>query len=128
MKHHTILVLLLLFNLGVVLIACDIDNKQPLYVLVESRVLPDSNKQKYADFIQSTVAAASHHMTGGDYEDPEDLVDEVTRTAYRLYSVQAWELGICQPACVRYRNMNTMTEALVRLEDSLLAVHNAGKK
>lgn len=126
-KLELALVLSFFLAVGFSLVACEETNTDR-YTLMESSVLPDSNKQKYADFIQATVSAASSHMSGGDYEDPEDLVREATRTAYQLYSVPAWELGICNPSCNRYRIGHTMTEDLVRLEDSLIAVHNAGKK
>ena len=36
--------------------------------------IPDSLKKEKEKFITETVRAASNNMTGGDYEDPEDLV------------------------------------------------------
>lgn len=51
-------------------------------------VVPDSQKAAMAQWITNTVAAASLHMTGGDYEDPEDLVEEVVEQAEEIFSIE----------------------------------------
>jgi hypothetical protein len=50
-------------------------------------VVPDSVKPQMAEWITKTIEAASSHMTGGDYEDPEDLVEEVYERAVQLFTV-----------------------------------------
>lgn len=51
------------------------------------REVPDSSRQKMADWITATVAAASSNMSGGDYESPDDLVEEVCDQARSLFAV-----------------------------------------
>ena len=52
------------------------------------QTVPDSLKVKRQEWITKTVSAASLHMTGGDYEDPEDLIEEVTEQSVSLFSVE----------------------------------------
>ena len=48
--------------------------------------VPDSLQNKKAERITKTVSAASYHMTGWDYEDPEDLINAVSNQADELFS------------------------------------------
>lgn len=48
-------------------------------------VVPDSMRLIMAKWITETVAAASSRMTGGDYEDPEDLVEEVSDQGKKIF-------------------------------------------
>ncbi len=50
--------------------------------------MPDSLKEKYAEWITKTVSASNLHMTGGDYEDPEDVIQQAERTGERIFSIQ----------------------------------------
>lgn len=56
------------------------------YKLISRKIVPDSLKDDMAKWITSTVSASNSHMTGGDYEDPEDVVEEVTDRAETLFS------------------------------------------
>ena len=57
-------------------------------------------------------------MTGGDYEDPEDVIEEVTITAYNLYGVPKLELCYYDnDYCVTERNM---TAEKIYIYDSLM--------
>lgn len=38
--------------------------------------VPDSVKPQMRAYVKELVSAASFHMTGGDYEEPEDVIDE----------------------------------------------------
>lgn len=49
------------------------------------QIIPDSMKATAAKWITETIAAASKEMTTSDYEDPEDLVEEVFERALKLY-------------------------------------------
>lgn len=54
------------------------------YSLMESPYevsIPEENREKYQQFIINTVSAASYHMSGGDYEDPEDVIESAERIA-----------------------------------------------
>jgi hypothetical protein len=59
--------------------------KAEIHVCYEM-VVPDSAKPKMTEWITKTVSAASLHMTGGDYEDPDDLVEEVCDQAKEIFS------------------------------------------
>lgn len=50
-------------------------------------VVPDTARATMASWITETVRAASSHMTAGDYEDPEDLIDEVADQAKKIFAI-----------------------------------------
>jgi len=56
--------------LAVVLFSSCESKKYPQYTLASKTIIPESDKQKYADFIVKAVSSASYHMTTCDYEDP----------------------------------------------------------
>ncbi len=60
--------------------------KEPSVVMVTEISIPDSLRPAMADWIKETVRAASFHMTGGDYEDPEDVIEEAEEVAERLFA------------------------------------------
>jgi len=60
----------------------------PAYEYTKSAYVPDSNKVKMAVWITETVKASNNHMTGGDYEDPEDVIEQCEETAQRLFSIE----------------------------------------
>ena len=74
--------------LSVFLLAgCEPPVQYPQYRYAVEDQVPDSNKVKMAKWITETVSAASLHMTGGDYEDPEDLVQQCQYTADKIFAV-----------------------------------------
>lgn len=83
--------------------------------------IPDSNKTKYTEHIQKTIAAASFHMTTADYEDPEDLVAAAKRSADELYSVTYYELYV-HGWNQQYVKFDQMTTEESKIYDSLLNV------
>lgn len=108
--------LLLLIFMSIVLLGCG----EHEYKLSEysDYYLPDSNKAKYAEFIQKTVAAASFHMSGGNYEDPEDVINAAKNIAMDLYGVETYNM-LRDGYFVRFEKM-TPRESLIY--DSLLKV------
>lgn len=69
--------------------SCSTETTPPIeYRYTYQLEVPDSNLTKMTTWITTTVSAASQHMTGGDYEDPEDLVEETTRQAQQIFAVK----------------------------------------
>jgi hypothetical protein len=60
----------------------------PKYELTYVNEVPDSNKSKLADWIIKETSAASLHLSAGDYEDPDDLVEEIYDTGVKLFEVK----------------------------------------
>jgi len=60
----------------------------PHYRYGTDTYIPDSMKMAYADWVQKTIAAASNHMSAGDYEDPEDVIVQAEETGERLFEVK----------------------------------------
>lgn len=83
------------FNLFVVLLLalCSCD-KFPKYICSTQNVVPDSLKDKRAEFVIEATRAASYHMTGGDYEDPEDVLNGANNIFEKIYSVEVRGLYI----------------------------------
>jgi len=84
MKKNLLLFLVLSFCL-LFLQSCESrQNERVNYNTVEYAVrdhIPDSLLAKRDLWITETIKAASNRMTGGDYEDPEDLIEEVGELA-----------------------------------------------
>ena len=72
-----VIVLLLLLT------ACE---EYPKYYRTYQKVMPDSLEQEKQKFIIDLVSAASFHMTGGDYEDPEDVIQQAAYTFDEIHS------------------------------------------
>lgn len=49
--------------------------------------VPDSLRDDMANFVTETMRASDQHLTTSDYEDVEDVVLEVTATAFKIYAV-----------------------------------------
>ncbi len=79
---------LIIISMAFISSTCEKGERYPHYQLSSKDIIPDSNKQKAAEFIVKTVSAASLHMAAGDYEDPEDVIEQAEETASNLYSVK----------------------------------------
>lgn len=74
-------ILIMLLSVGI-LSSC---GEYPQYEYAVGKHLPDSLIDEYENFIIETTSAASFHMSGGDYEDPEDLVRQAKYIADDIY-------------------------------------------
>jgi len=77
---------LLFLSLIIVISSCN--HYSDNYVLSNVVYIPDSLKDKQAQFITETVRAASQHMSGGDYEDPEDVIYAANSTFENIYGIK----------------------------------------
>jgi len=64
------------------------EEKYPTYKIITSSFVPDSLKKEYRIFITETVRAASQHMTGGDYEDADETIEQAQETAFKIFSIE----------------------------------------
>ncbi len=98
--------------------------KYPLYTGFELRkIVPDSNKAKMAEWITKTVSATNFHMKGGDYEDPEEVIEQAEETAENIFSVEVPCLLIrtdIDQSVLKYPNELNKTET--KALDSLRAL------
>lgn len=60
----------------------------PQYYISSESSIPDSLKNDHAKFVIEATRAASFHMTGGDYEDPEDVMNAASLIFQSIYSVE----------------------------------------
>ena len=74
--------------LAVVFLSSCNSDKYPKYSLETIDYVPDSLKVEHRKFITETVRAASQHMTGGDYEDVDETIQQAERTADNIFSVK----------------------------------------
>ena len=78
--------------LGLLCISCA-ENVKPAepqvdcegYQISFKDAIPEENKEKAALLMEKLVTGASHQMTAGDYEDPEDVIEQAEETATNLY-------------------------------------------
>jgi len=81
----TIIILLSIITISIIT-GCNDDNKFP-YRYAHREQVPDSLRGDMARFITETVRAADQHLTTSDYEDVDDVVEEVTYSANKVYSI-----------------------------------------
>ena len=89
MKSKNItLKIIFLFSLLLTIYSCK--HKEPTveYSLGAINSVPDSLKSKQRLWVTETIKAASQNMTGGDYEDVDDPIDQAWITSERLFQVE----------------------------------------
>lgn len=72
--------------------SCETRVKYPRYSLVRISCVPDSLKEKHRDWIKETIRASNQHLTAGDYEDIDETIQQVERTASSLFEVSVMGL------------------------------------
>ena len=92
----------------VVLIGC---SNYPKYEIAVTTKVPDSLNQRREQFIIEVVRAASLHMTGGDYEDPEDVIEEADNIFIGMYAtpvkgLRVWNCHGCYPEFITPKEMD----------------------
>lgn len=108
MKRTILLHIIFVFSL----INFSCDKKYPCYEYSIQNQVPDSNQKAHREYIVKLVSAASYHMSGGDYEDPEDLLSEAEFLSYRVYSVEVEGLVLkrskddWQPLFIPFHKLN----------------------
>lgn len=92
----------------IIIVSCgprvDHSNTEIIYDYATRKIMPDSNKIKMAEWITKTVSATNFHMTGGDYEDPEDMIDELEDVGEDLFSVEVEGLYQTKTVTDKYGN------------------------
>lgn len=63
-----------------------IEGYEKARVYYERSYIPDSLRPQMAKFITEAISAASLNLTAGDYEDPEDLLNQAEKTAEKIFS------------------------------------------
>lgn len=84
---------LTLLALSIGLASCT-KEERVTYAYDIAHILPDSLRDKKAQYIKDVVSAASFHMSAGDYEDPEDLVYAAGNSFDNIYKKQVEGLRI----------------------------------
>lgn len=108
--------------LGIVLLnGCNSKKKSTKYSLVAGYSnfhIPDSNKQKYAEFVQKTVAAATSNNPS--LKDQDDVIEAAEEIADKLYGIRENEMELCEvysdESCYE---VNEMTIEKMKIKDSL---------
>ena len=84
----------ILFILVLCCISCTNRNPQNNveYSLTTIQSVPDSLKEKQRGWILETVRASNQHLSAGDYEDIDETIIQVERTADNLFEVETYGL------------------------------------
>jgi len=74
--------------------ACKKDEsiKYPIYSKTQIRYIPDSLKEKHREWIKETIRASNQHLSAGDYEDIDETIIQVERTADDIFEVETFGL------------------------------------
>ena len=80
--------------LACVFCSCESTEIYPRYSVDTKDVIADSLKNEYRTWITETVRAASQNMTGGDYEDVDETIEQCERIAERIFSEEVTALRI----------------------------------
>jgi hypothetical protein len=81
-------IILIIMSILILSSCSESDVKYPVYNYTVGEIYPDSCKIKAANWIKETVAATNFKMSGGDYEDPEDVIEQCEETAQKLFSIK----------------------------------------
>lgn len=77
-------------TLTTITIGCNNEPKKSsasCYRYAHGNQIPDSLRDDMARFVTETMRACDQHLTTSDYEDVDDVVEEVTYTANKIYSI-----------------------------------------
>ena len=102
----------------ILLIGCDGKKKSTKYSLIPSQYsrieIPDSNKQKYAEFVQKTVASATSNNPSP--KNQEEVIEAAEEIADKLYGVPVMDLCrvYSEQTCERVYD-NDMTIEKIRI-------------
>lgn len=121
-------ILILIFT--VVLVSCESNDHQgPTYYYDTEIIVPDSLKEKHAKYVKELISASNFHMTGGDYEDPEDVIEEAERVANNLYGKQVEGLSMVLPSSYtrKFIPEHQLSPDLKHMLDSMKQGGKAGK-
>jgi hypothetical protein len=88
-KHHInlhiISIAIVIMVSALFIASCD-SSVYPAYKYGIGQEVPDSLKDDLKEFIVKTVSATNQQMSGGDYEDPEDVIATAEDVGTRLYA------------------------------------------
>ncbi len=91
----------------------------PKYELTTTLIVPDSLIIARAEFVTETVKAATNNLKTVDYEDTDDLVEEASEQAQRLFAVKVVTLKRYNSDVTGdYKTLDPME--LTATEDSIL--------
>lgn len=71
----------------VLLTSCKNEVKYPIYSLATISYVPDSLKAEHREWIKESIRASNQYLTAGDYEDIDETIIQVERTASNLFEV-----------------------------------------
>lgn len=112
------------FIIGIGLLTSCVDKNYnaPIYELRAYSVVPDSLREKQREFIINTVRASSEHMTGGDYEDVDETIEQAEATSVNLFSENKFGLIIDFKGKISYVHPSELTPNQKQIVDSLLKI------
>lgn len=126
MRENIFFISSIIFVTLITIISCNDEPKQePLsYRYAYQEIIPDSLRDDMAKFITETMRAADQHLTTSDYEDVDDVVEEIRYTAKDIYSIPVEGLEWNNPNNMdasywKFIPHNQLTTAQKQIFDSL---------
>ena len=112
--------------LAFVFTSCDENIKYPVYSLEIIKHVPDTLKTQQRIWVIEIIRAASQHMTGGDYEDVDETIEQAKLTSDKLFQVSV--IGLRKEIDDNYWNdlllkPNELNDYEKKLLDSLIYKH-----
>lgn len=77
---------MVIFILIMTLISCH-ETVSYVYLECYDREIPEDKREIALQHVEKIVSAASFHMTGGDYEDADDTIQEANQVVHNIYAV-----------------------------------------
>lgn len=68
---------------------CGPSEVYPKYEYAVDYYTPDTVQTKMGEWVKETIRATDQHLSAGDYEDPEDVIEQAKKTAEELFRVRA---------------------------------------
>jgi len=95
-------------------------NNTKTYSLAVKDTLPDSNKVRVNELATKIISGTNFHLTAGDYEDPEDVINEAFSEARALYSVKVPCLCVVEGGYYHYLLYEECSPYQKQIFDSLV--------
>lgn len=100
MKIFYLFIPVFIYTMMLYMVSCS-DSKptdpNSCYAYAHGKQIPDSLRDDMAKFITETMRASSYRLTTSDYEDVDDAIAEVRKTAIEIYSIDVEGLNYNDP-------------------------------
>lgn len=72
-----------------------------------------------AEWIKETTSSSNYNLTAGDYEEPEDIIEQLEETGTKLFSVRVEGLDILQDGWYYFAPKDKLSKEQLKIFEEL---------